>query len=65
MRTPDRPLAYDLPQLAVDCPHCGATAGQLCTSHGGTRPRRTDTHIVRRQVWADADGPVNAEADQT
>ncbi|QKN87631.1 hypothetical protein QEN63_gp46 [Streptomyces phage Vondra] len=39
--------ALALPQIAVPCPYCGAPAGQLCTSHGGTRVRRDDTHQAR------------------
>ncbi|MFF2573809.1 hypothetical protein [Streptomyces sp. NPDC058084] len=44
--------ARTLPQLAVACPTCNAAPGELCTSHGGTRPRRTDTHVSRRAAWA-------------
>ncbi|MFI9005078.1 hypothetical protein [Streptomyces sp. NPDC053541] len=46
--------ARALPQLAVPCPMCGAAPGDLCTSHGGTRPRRTDTHQARRTAWANS-----------
>jgi hypothetical protein len=38
------------PQLAVPCPRCEAPAGQLCTSHNGTRTRRTDTHTARTEA---------------
>ncbi|MCF2531726.1 zinc finger domain-containing protein [Yinghuangia soli] len=44
-------LAASLPQIAVDCPTCGSAAGQLCTSHSGTRTRRHDTHQARRKAW--------------
>ncbi|MGW6461022.1 zinc finger domain-containing protein [Streptomyces sp. NPDC055078] len=47
-----RPLRF--PQLAVACPWCYAPAGDLCTSHGGTRPRRADTHQARRDAWVTA-----------
>lgn len=56
--------ARDLPQIAVGCPTCQAPAGELCTSHGGTRKRRHDTHQTRRAAWADAgqdSGPVSDE----
>lgn len=43
--------ARDLPQIAVPCPDCDAAPGDLCTSHGGTRPRRHDTHLARRTAW--------------
>ncbi|WP_216588553.1 zinc finger domain-containing protein [Streptomyces brasiliscabiei] len=45
--------ARDLPQLAVDCPTCQAAPGELCTSHGGTRPRRNDAHRSRTARWND------------
>jgi hypothetical protein len=38
------------PQLAVPCPRCEAPAGQLCTSHNGTRTRRTETHQARTEA---------------
>ncbi|MER8042734.1 hypothetical protein [Streptomyces sp. NPDC094032] len=44
--------ARSLPQLAVACPTRGAAPGEPCTSHGGTRPRRTHTHVSRRAAWA-------------
>ncbi|GAA0402580.1 hypothetical protein GCM10009530_63160 [Microbispora corallina] len=43
--------ARSLPQITVTCPTCGAQPGDLCTSHGGTRPRRHDTHQARRAAW--------------
>lgn len=46
--------AADLPQIAVACPACGAKAGDLCTSHGGTRVRRTDVHQARTAAWRKA-----------
>lgn len=51
MSTPAR----ELPQLAVACPTCHAVPGALCTSHGGTRQRRHDTHQARRSAWAEAE----------
>lgn len=58
-----RPPAADLPQLAVPCPRCAAPAHQLCTSHGGTRQRRHDTHMDRRAAWVAAGRPNTAGAD--
>lgn len=46
--------ARELPQLAVPCPTCHATPGDLCTSHSGTRPRRNDTHVTRTAAWLGA-----------
>jgi hypothetical protein len=46
--------AHQLPQLAVACPTCQAEPGDLCTSHSGTRVRRTNTHIARMRAWLDA-----------
>ncbi|WP_141753779.1 zinc finger domain-containing protein [Streptomyces luteocolor] len=43
--------ALALPQMAVDCPACGAEAGALCTSHNGTRVRKHDAHQQRRDAW--------------
>lgn len=43
--------AASLPQLTVPCPRCQAPAGELCTSHSGTRPRRHNTHVERRTAW--------------
>ncbi|MEU3189488.1 hypothetical protein ABZ686_02335 [Streptomyces sp. NPDC006992] len=55
MTTP--PPAARLPQIAVGCPRCGAAAGALCTSHGGARVRRNDTHVGRRAAWVAAGRP--------
>lgn len=41
----DRPASF--PALAVACPACGSQPGQLCTSHSGTRVRRSDVHQAR------------------
>ncbi|MFI8817480.1 MULTISPECIES: zinc finger domain-containing protein [unclassified Streptomyces] len=43
------PLRF--PQLTVPCPRCKATAGQLCTSHNGTRQRTADTHQDRTRAY--------------
>lgn len=43
----DQPRALNLPPITVPCPRCAAPAGQLCTSHGGTRVRRDDVHQAR------------------
>lgn len=45
----EQPLAF--PQLAVPCPRCQSPAGQLCTSHGGTRQRTNDTHQDRTRAY--------------
>lgn len=47
---------------AVPCPLCQAPAGQPCTSHGGTRVRRTDVHIVRTRAFLEAQAKQHAEA---
>ncbi|MFJ3085015.1 hypothetical protein [Streptomyces sp. NPDC086838] len=39
--------ALNLPAIAVPCPACKSRAGELCTSHGGTRDRRSDVHQAR------------------
>ncbi|MFF5790228.1 hypothetical protein ACFY8P_35310 [Streptomyces sp. NPDC012693] len=44
---PDDAPALTLPALAVACPTCHSPADALCTSHSGTRPRRTDVHQAR------------------
>ncbi|MFF3353362.1 hypothetical protein ACFYWN_12055 [Streptomyces sp. NPDC002917] len=59
--TPARPAVDDehqaaepaprFPQLAVPCPRCEAPAGQLCTSHSGTRTRTGDTHQARTAAY--------------
>lgn len=53
--------AASLPQISVACPRCSAPAGELCTSHGGSRPRRNDTHIDRRAAWVAAGRPTAVE----
>lgn len=47
--------ARTLPQLAVACPTCQAQPGDLCTSHGGTRIRRYDTHQARTAAYRAAE----------
>ncbi|MBD0707375.1 MULTISPECIES: hypothetical protein [unclassified Streptomyces] len=51
--TDPAPAAHQLPALAVPCPTCGSPAGALCTSHGGTRPRRHDVHQTRTTALKD------------
>lgn len=46
-RTPDRAPALDRPAIKVACPECGSAPDQLCTSHNGTRQRRSDVHQAR------------------
>ena len=58
---PDRMPALDLPQIAVPCPRCDAAAGDPCTSHSGTRPRRNDTHTDRTTAWARASRRTDEE----
>jgi hypothetical protein len=58
MTTTSPAPAADHPALAVACPRCGAAPGQLCTSHGGTRPRRYDVHQVRAAALPPATRPV-------
>ncbi|MFJ3590117.1 hypothetical protein ACIQUY_31855 [Streptomyces sp. NPDC090231] len=41
-----------IPALAVACPSCGSTPGQLCTSHSGTRTRRHNVHQTRTRAYA-------------
>lgn len=49
----DQPMpALSLPAIAVPCPRCEAKAGAPCTSHGGTRPRRSDVHTARTAAHA-------------
>ncbi|MFC8124687.1 hypothetical protein [Streptomyces sp. NPDC057302] len=50
--------ALALPQIAVDCPACGADAGALCTSHSGTRVRKYDMHQARRDAWTKEPPPA-------
>ncbi|MEV0114632.1 hypothetical protein AB0H77_15470 [Streptomyces sp. NPDC050844] len=51
----DSNSALSLPQIAIACPPppfgCGSPAGALCTSHGGTRVRKYDTHQARTAAW--------------
>ena len=58
----DHAPAYDLPQLTVACPICDVAPGELCTSHGGERVRRTDTHQTRTTAWTDAQFAANPAA---
>ncbi|MBQ0827664.1 zinc finger domain-containing protein [Streptomyces tagetis] len=51
MRNPEPDKARALPQINVECPTCSAAPGDLCTSHGGTRPRRHDVHQARTAAW--------------
>lgn len=46
--------AENLPALAVPCPACGSAAGELCSSHSGTRVRRSDVHQARTAAWRKA-----------
>ncbi|MFF9200010.1 hypothetical protein ACF09L_32865 [Streptomyces sp. NPDC014779] len=46
----------NLPAIAVQCPTCDSAPGELCTSHGGTRIRRTDVHQARTAAWKRAGG---------
>lgn len=54
--TASQPPAAELPQLAAPCPTCHAPAGALCTSHGGTRQRRHNTHRARTAAWNKREG---------
>lgn len=36
-------------------------AGELCTSHSGTRPRRTDVHRDRTAAYQDAAAQTTGE----
>ncbi|MFH8598151.1 zinc finger domain-containing protein [Streptomyces rimosus] len=49
---PVRPARF--PALAVACPACGSAPGVLCTSHSGTRVRRSDVHQARTAAHAAA-----------
>ncbi|MGW5408979.1 zinc finger domain-containing protein [Streptomyces spiralis] len=51
MSSPEPDQARALPQIATACPTCNAAPGDLCTSHGGTRPRRHDVHQARTTAW--------------
>lgn len=45
--------AAPLPAITVACPRCGSAPGVLCTSHSGTRPRRSDVHQARTAAHAE------------
>ena len=47
--------AASLPAIAVACPRCGAAPGALCTSHSGTRVRRSDVHQARTAARIEED----------
>lgn len=47
MAEPTPAPAASLPAISVACPRCGSAPGELCTSHSGTRPRRSDVHQAR------------------
>lgn len=49
---PEHPDRF--PALAVPCPTCQSPAGQLCTSHSGTRTRRNDVHQTHTAAFAAA-----------
>ncbi|MGD6762064.1 zinc finger domain-containing protein [Streptomyces sp. BH097] len=40
--------------LATPCPACQSAAGDLCTSHSGTRPRTNDVHRARLAAHKEA-----------
>lgn len=46
-----RQRRYRFPQMAVRCPWCHASVGELCTNPRGTKARRADTHDARRIAW--------------
>lgn len=52
--TPNDWQCENLPPLTVACPDCGSPAGQLCTSHGGTRARNSQVHRARTAAWEQA-----------
>ncbi|MEV0443586.1 hypothetical protein AB0I84_23430 [Streptomyces spectabilis] len=52
--TPNDWQREKLPQLAVACPDCGSTTGELCTSHSGTRARNSQVHRGRSAAWNQA-----------
>ncbi|MFJ7070142.1 hypothetical protein [Streptomyces sp. NPDC101115] len=59
MTTRDNPrvnAGTAFPALAVQCPVCDSAPGDLCTSHGGTRIRRSDVHQARTAAWKRAGG---------
>ncbi|MFD7510000.1 hypothetical protein ACFV5N_11755 [Streptomyces sp. NPDC059853] len=41
--------------LTVTCPACGSAPGELCTSHSGTRTRKSDVHQARTKAHQAAD----------
>ena len=43
--------AASLPAISVACPRCGSAPGELCTSHSGTRLRRSDVHQARTAAY--------------
>ena len=49
MTAPD--TTQSMPALVVACPACGSPPGALCTSHGGTRLRRSDVHQPRTKAF--------------
>lgn len=51
--SPETAPALKRPEIAVDCPKCGARAGTLCMSHDGTRPRLMDVHRLRTEAWVE------------
>jgi hypothetical protein len=58
------PTALTFPQLAVPCPRCEAPAGQLCTSHSGTRTRNSDTHQDRTKAHRAAQAAADEHQDE-
>ncbi|MGR7003434.1 hypothetical protein ACU686_44760 [Yinghuangia aomiensis] len=50
--------AVSLPATAVPCPTCHAEAGAYCTSHSGTRIRRTNVHQARTAACAEQPEPT-------
>ncbi|MGP4085466.1 zinc finger domain-containing protein [Streptomyces sp. KR55] len=60
--TPNDWQRENLPPLAVACPDCGSAAGQLCTSHSGTRVRNSQVHQARTAAWEAAQLAANPAA---
>jgi len=60
--TPNDWQRANLAPLAVACPDCGSPAGQLCTSHGGTRARNSQVHRARTAAWETARLAANPAA---
>ncbi|MGW2591978.1 zinc finger domain-containing protein [Streptomyces sp. NPDC001515] len=50
-KPPPEPDFVRFPALAVACPECGSAPGVLCTSHSGTRYRRSDVHQARTAAY--------------